>query len=218
MRSSPALAIAAILAVTLAPAWLLSQFLAERMLQQEARRTQEFVTNIVLVEKAGDFLRGAQPAGLEAADAFAHLTQLPTVLHANMYSHQRKIVWSMQPALIGQQSGRNAELEQALRGEIVAYGGKRAKSEHLYLRARHAQFVEIYAPIRSDVNGEVLGVVELYTMPGTLFDDIRTIQLAVWACAFLSAILLLATLLYLQATPASLRLAAFRPWRSPPCR
>jgi hypothetical protein len=198
MRSPPALAIAAILAVTFLPAWWLSEFLAERMLQQEARRTQEFVTNIVLVERAGDFLRGTQPPGPEAADAFAHLTQLPSVLHANMYSHQRKIVWSTQPALIGQQI-RNAELEHALRGEIVAYGGKRAKSEHLYLRARHVQFVEIYAPIR--VNGEVLGVVELYTMPGTLFDDIRAIQLAVWACAMLSAILLLATQLVSRAAP-----------------
>jgi hypothetical protein len=189
-RFAPALAVAAVAAVTLLPAWLLSGSLAERMLRQEARRTSEFVNNILLVEKAEDFLRGGQPPGPQAAETFAHLIRLPSVLRANMYSHERTILWSTQASLIGQPMRDDAELDQALRGKLVAYGGKRRKPEHRYLRTRDYEFIEIYSPIRSETTGEVLGVVELYTMPGPLFDDIRASQRAIWAAALLSALVL----------------------------
>lgn len=197
---APVIAIAVIASVTVVPAWLLSGFLAERMLQQEARRTQEFVNSILAVEQTGDLLRGEQPPAAEASETFAHLVQLPSVLRANMYSREGKIVWSTQPFLIGQHMRRNAELEQALHGDLVAYSGKRAKPEHRYLGARHYDFVEIYAPIRNEATGEVLGVVELYTMPAGLSDDIRASQQWLWAAALLSALALGAAALKLMAS------------------
>ena len=199
---APVIAIAFIAGDTVVPAWLLSGFVAERMLQQEARRTQEFVNSILVVEQTGDLLRGERERAVKANETFAHLVQMPSVLRANMYSTDRKIVWSTEPFLIGQHMLRNAELEQALHGQLVAYSGKRAKPEHRYLGARHYDFVEIYAPIRNEATGEVLGVVELYTMPAGLSDDIRASQQWLWAAALLSALALGAAALKLRARAA----------------
>src|SRR5258708_32401041 len=193
-----ALGLVSIAAISAASGWLLSRFLTERLLQQEARLTQEVIDSIVRVKKAGDhFPNGVHGAAPEFGDFFNHLEQLPDVLRANLYSRRRTLIWSSDAALIGRQFNDNPELEEALRGGVVAHGGERAKREHADLDERYRYFVEIYSPVRQETGGEVIGVVELYKTPQALFEAIHAGERAVWIGAALSGLFLYAALFWL---------------------
>jgi signal transduction histidine kinase len=167
--------------------WLLSGFLTERLLQQEARLTHEFVESVVNVEEARPFFAEVhRPPAPEWLELVEHISQLPDVLRANLYSQRRTIVWSSDASLIGSQFNDNPELERALRGELVAHGGEGEKREHDKLPGHLAYFVEIYAPVWDRTRGEVIGVVELYKAPTALFSAISAAQRAVWLAAILA--------------------------------
>ena len=193
-----ALGLVSIAAISAASGWLLSRFLTERMLQQEARLTQEVIDSIVHVEKAESyFTDGVHGAAPEFRVFFNYLEQLPDVLRANLYSRRRTLIWSSDAALIGRQFNDNPELEQALRGIVVAHGGERAKREHADLDERYRYFVEVYSPVSQETGGEVIGVVELYKTPQALFEAIHAGQRAVWIGAALSGLFLYAALFWM---------------------
>ncbi|HEX9183265.1 MAG TPA: ATP-binding protein, partial [Burkholderiales bacterium] len=152
----------------------------------------------VLVENAAHFFRtdGAAPTK-EVGDFFAHLARLPDVLRANLYSGSRTIIWSSDASLVGRSFPDNPELEQALRGDLVAHGGERAKGEHAQLDTRFPYFLEIYAPVRDPASGEVTGVVELYKTPQPLFEAIAAGQRAVWLGAAVAGIFLYVALFWM---------------------
>lgn len=187
-----------IASISVVSGWLLSRFLTERMLQQEGRLTQQFVDSIVRVEKAGDyFASGRQGPATELRDFFAHVSDLPDVLRANLYSRDRTIIWSSDPALIGRQFRDNPELAEALRGELVVHGGDGGKREHTDLDQRYSYFVEIYSPIRDEPQGRVIGVVELYRSPQALFEAIKAGRRAVWIGAAIAGIFLYVALFWM---------------------
>jgi signal transduction histidine kinase len=178
--------------------WLLSGFLTERLLEQEARLTHEFVESLVHVEDASTFFAAVQPAPApQWLELVAHISQLPDVLRANLYSARRTIVWSTDPKLIGSEFKDNPELERALRGELVAHGGEGEKREHDALHSRYPYFVEIYSPVWDPARGEVIGVVELYKAPTALFAAISAAQRAVWLGAALAGGFLYAALFWM---------------------
>lgn len=178
--------------------WLLSGFLTERLLQQEARLTHEFVDRLVEVEEARPFFAAVQqPPAPQWRELVDHISRLPDVLRANLYSPQRVIVWSTDPTLVGKEFKDNPELEQALRGELVAHGGEGEKLEHDALGTRYPFFVEIYSPVRDPARAAVVGVVELYKAPTALFAAIGAAQRAVWLGAALAGSFLYAALFWM---------------------
>jgi two-component system sensor histidine kinase HydH len=187
-----------IASISVVSGWLLSGFLTERMLQQEARLAEEVIDSIVRVEKAADyFASGRATHEREFREFVAHISELPDVLRANLYSRERRVIWSSDPALIGRQFSDNRELEAALGGTVVGHGGERAKREHEDLDPRYRYFFEIYSPVRAEVQGDVVGVVELYKTPRALFEAIAAGKRAIWLGAALAGFFLYATLFWL---------------------
>ena len=192
-----AVALVSIASISVVSGWLLSGFLTQRMLQQEARLTQEVIDSIVRVEQAADFfLDGDVSHERDFREFVAHVSELPDVLRANLYSRERKVIWSSDPALIGRRFGDNDELEAALGGRLVAHDGERAKTEHEALDPRYRYFFEIYSPVRGEA-GEVVGVVELYKTPQALFEAIAAGERAIWLGAALAGFFLYVTLFWL---------------------
>jgi signal transduction histidine kinase len=153
---------------------------------------------VVKVEDGGAFFTEVQkPPAQEWLELVEHISQLPDVLRANLYSQRRAIVWSSDPDLIGKEFKDNPELERALRGEIVAHGGEGEKREHDKLVKRYPYFVEIYSPVWDHAHGEVIGVVELYKTPAALFSAISAAQRAVWLGAALAGGFLYAALFWM---------------------
>lgn len=177
-----------VLAVATALGAVLSRVLHDRLLERDAEVTSEFVQSIVRTDETAPFFRAAvgAPLGPTVEDSFRHFAQMPDVLRANVYTPDRRALWSSDRALIGKTFGANEELDGALAGRPMWKSGPVSKEEHAAgakaLRAGgDRRFVEIYAPVR-DGSGQVLAVVELYKTPDALFQAIadgqRTIALA----------------------------------------
>lgn len=171
---------------------LLGWFITQRMLWQEGSLTRDFVQSLVLVEiPLQRFLAAPGPLPAEVAASFEHIARMPDVLRANVYGLDRQVIWSSDPALIGQRFGPNEELDQALRGDVVvervdARVGDRTKSEHMALAGAGALAVEIYVPVRDAGGRRVLGAIEFYKQPRGLTQLLAELQryMALGALAF----------------------------------
>jgi signal transduction histidine kinase len=186
-----------IAALSILAAALLSRFMTDRMLRQEAILTQEFVQTVFLVQDAAKVFASGPEAGAKGTpESFEHISQLPDVLRANLYSADRWLVWSSDAALIGQQFDANPELDRTLAGEIVVneeegdHKSDHAKSEHANLADRVDYFVEIYVPVWDDKHSRVLGAVELYKNPRPLFEAIRDGTRLIWTGALVGGVFL----------------------------
>lgn len=161
--------------------WLLGGFLETRMLVRDAALSRDFIQSIAHIQQARFGLPGTAPM----QEFYAHVAAMPDVLRANVYAPDRRVLWSSQPALIGQVFPRNDELDRALAGEVVVHhdrqGHDAPKAEHQGLRAGSGGHVESYLPVFDPAGLQVLGVIEVYRQPAALFAAIQSGQRLAWA-------------------------------------
>ena len=184
-------------------ALIFSSFLTERMIRQEAELTAGFVRSIVASENAYHYFSGTRGATDQQLQRFLdNINRIPGVLRTNVYSADRRVVWSSDRTLIGQQFDRNDELDEALRADLVIHSGiidpaHLAKSEHQHLAEAGNRFIESYVPI-FDVHGrQVVGAVELYKVPLDLFEAIHTGTLMIWLASALAGAFLYGALFWI---------------------
>ena len=163
---------AAITVIAAASVWLLSWFVTQRMLLQEATLTRDFVHSLMLVETAlQDYVVNPQdPPAPDVVESFQHLARMPDMLRANLYDLQRRVLWSSDQSLIGRRFGPNDELDLALRGAVVVEKKTQeervhGKSEYEALTQPDDLFVEIYVPVTESRSGRVIGAIEFYKNP-----------------------------------------------------
>jgi signal transduction histidine kinase len=195
-------ALVSVATVSALAGWGLSVFLTGRMIRQEAEVTAGFVRSIVATENAyGYFDETTAPTAQELQGFLDHMTRIPGVLRTNVYSAERRMIWSSNPMLIGQRFERNDELEEALRADLVVNSGvvdpaHLPKREHQQLPS-DARFVESYIPILDEPGQRVVGVVELYKVPTELFDAIATGVRLIWLAATGAGLFLYAALYWI---------------------
>lgn len=169
---------------SLGMAWLLSNYLATRMLERDAALSRDFVQSIANIQQVGSFFKDPDgPESKETTEFFAHVAAMPDVLRANVYATNRRVLWSSRSELIGKTFPSNDELDAALRGRVVVHreeedeeaANKAHKAEHQGLRA-DVMFVEDYLPVFDQSGKEQIGVIELYRQPDALFAAIRAGQ------------------------------------------
>lgn len=188
--------------VSAAAAWGLSAFITERMIRQEAEVTAGFVLSIVATEDAYDYFDdNRSPTAHQLQGLLDHMTRIPGVLRTNVYSADKRMVWSSDPALIGQRFERNDELEEALRAKLVVNSGvvdpaHLPKSEHQHMPS-DARFVESYIPVLERGGNRIVGVVELYKVPTELFETIKVGTRLMWLAAAAAGLFLYATLFWI---------------------
>ncbi|HEX4943438.1 MAG TPA: histidine kinase dimerization/phospho-acceptor domain-containing protein, partial [Usitatibacteraceae bacterium] len=178
-RQFSVVALACVVAVAAALGFVVSRLLGDELLKRDAVVTMEFVQSIVSTDETAPHFRSAIQLPIHEAleDTFRHFAKMPDVLRANVYTRDRRAIWSSDPKIIGRQFGENEELDNALAGNPVFKSGFVSKEEHveaseLVAKDSFNQFVEIYVPVR-DFAGSVVGVVELYKTPNALFEAIR---------------------------------------------
>lgn len=194
-------ALLSISALALAVGWSLNRFITQRMLAQEASLTREFVMSLLVVETPLQryVAMPSQALASEMAESFEHLSRMPDVLRANLYDHQRRLVWSSDPQLAGRTFGPNQELDRALAGEVVAkrdlhVHADDGKTEHQALRERDQMFVEIYVPVPSVDGRSVIGAIEFYKRPQALARALAELRTYIAVGAAAGALLLFAAL------------------------
>lgn len=198
------LSLAIIALVGATSAVYLSRFVVEQMLRRDGEVTMQFVQGLFEVQNVGPFIRGSLgPRGnRDVEQFFEHVAAMPDMLHANVYSADREVLWSSNHTMIGQTLPFNAELDEAFKGELVVESdlleeGARPKLEHLYLTTQGKGFVENYVPVFDADKKTVLGVVELYRAPRALIETIKGLVQRVWTSAILGALVLFASLFWL---------------------
>lgn len=209
---------AVVAAVSVAQALLLARYVEDQLLRHDAELSRQMVQALVDTQAVSRHFttRGADGSahGAAFAEFFGHVAAMPEVLRANVYAPDGRVLWSSDPALIGRRFDHNDELEEALRGDTVVHRGvvrgdepRPLKAEHVRLARTQTHFVENYLPVRDAGAGAragVIGVVELYRLPGSLNATLRQSTLLVWACAALSGLLLYASTLGLVRKAARL--------------
>ena len=91
----------------------------------DATVSQDFVESIVEAEGTWSYFV-AKRTGDEnpVLDSFfSHISHMPDVVRANVYSADRTILWSSDAALIGEHFPENDELAATLRGELTFESG-----------------------------------------------------------------------------------------------
>jgi two-component system, NtrC family, sensor histidine kinase HydH len=182
---------------------MLTRFLTHYLLARDAEVSADYLGSIV---RTGNyeayFADGAPPAAREGLETFfRHIAELPDVVRANVYSVDGIVLWSNNPRLIGQRLGPNEELERAISGEIeITTGvvGEDAKTEHASfgIEARGLRFVENYLPIWDAKRNRVIGVVEFYRLPVSLFRAVDQGTYLVWGGAAVCAAFLYGALFW----------------------
>ena len=171
---------------SLVMALVLGRFIESRMLQRDAQVGRDFVQSLAKIQQVAAVLRrGGSPQPAPGADPrFAefieHLAAIPSVLRVNVYSAESTVLWSSRPEMIGRRFEHNDELEEALRGEVVAHAaagpGQPDKAEHMLMGLRPSEYIENYVPVVDEGGKKVVAVVELYRRPDDLFAAIHSGQ------------------------------------------
>ena len=163
--------------------WALSRFVSQEMLQQEGELTHQFVQTLVLTEPSLlAYFETGSPLDARALElALSHISRMTDVLRANAYNRERRVLWSSDPSLTGRQFVENDELDEALGGKLVVHTDAHEehgsnKAEHHNLQKRADLFVEIYVPVRDARGAKVIGAIEFYKNPQTLFHALERLK------------------------------------------
>jgi two-component system sensor histidine kinase HydH len=174
--------LAAAALVTIGTSLLLSRIIIANNVQRDARVSMELVQSIAAVARPEFYLLGNATSDSRMSEFIKHIAGMPNVLRANIFSADRRIIWSSNANLIGMTFGHNPELDAALLGRLEVFSEDvRWKPEHMLLGAEKDRFIETYLPVLSA--GNVIGVVEVYKSQQSLFEFINHELRAVWLCS-----------------------------------
>jgi two-component system, NtrC family, sensor histidine kinase HydH len=197
-------AFVAITAIAASSVWLLSWFVTDRMLWQEGALTRDFVHSLLLVEKQlHTYLRDPAVTPPKAAvNAFDHIASMPDVVRANVYSLERKVIWSSDEQLIGRNFGTNDDLEAALSGTLVVekksdHERIHGKAEYELLRPVDDLFIEMYVPVMDVQTGTVIAAIEFYKNPRALVGVLAQLRSYIALGAAVFGLLLFVSLFWL---------------------
>ncbi|QBF26747.1 two-component sensor histidine kinase [Pseudomonas tructae] len=199
-------------AVAVGLAWLSTRFLVNESLERDALLSAQFIQSIAVGEirhhdltgmKMGDVLAAAQYGMLTPETAanrlrarsefLDHLSNLPDLLLATIFSAQREVIWSTNPQLVG----RKVRGDEAL--EIAFTSGGRVSArydevepgrlEQQFSRPPKMFFVENYIPLLDD-QGKVLVMVEIYKEPVDLIERLERGRRLIWVATTVGGLII----------------------------
>jgi len=203
LRSFALLSFVSIAIISIGLALVLLRYLTENTLERDAVVSMEFIQSVSKINSPGNYFQGKQLGRdrQQMEEFFRHVTLIPDVLHANVYSDDDALVWSSDPRLIGKHLGDNPELDRALQGDLVfqretreTRTGDVEKVEHRYLPTHVTDFVENYIPIWNEDESHVIGVVEVYKSPRALLRALEGGKRMVWLSTIVGGVFLYAVL------------------------
>lgn len=178
-----------------------ARFMENQSIERDAMLTAQFIHAIAETEiRHGDSHPGVSMGEIVAAmptddavdppgherlrnEFLDHIENLPDALHANIYSTDRRIVWSTNGDLIGLLDKDNEELEQAIAtGTRVTEAHsevQNGRAEQQFKRPLNQFFIETYIPLLG-ADGSTVAVVEVYKEPVDLNDRIKHGHRQIW--------------------------------------
>src|SRR5467141_1824135 len=134
---------------------------------------------------------GTAPAGAERLREFARSEQ---VVRFMVYAADGSVLWADDASLANRHFGENGKVAAALRGETVAEISQPGSEGHHPSLRGFPRLEEVYAPVRYESNGPIVGVIELYRAPATLFAVLDQGVVVVWVLGGIAGAILYLTL------------------------
>jgi signal transduction histidine kinase len=98
-----------------------------------------------------------------------------------VWSVDGRVLYSYDRALIGKVFPVNEGLDKAVHGEVSAEMSDLNDPENTDERQNYQRLVEVYAPLRDENGGKVIGVNEFYLLPNALDAEVQAAQARSWA-------------------------------------
>lgn len=156
--------------------WLIvSNYLVNQILDREWEMTAQIVRADVkkFLEDYDFKARDRKSVGHKFNALSAHMRLSPAIVRFKVYNPKGVILWSDDKSLVGKYFGDNPQLQKALQGEVNANLSSLGKRENIFERSLLSQAVEVYVPIYSEKDHQLLGVFETYRRPDSLVQHIR---------------------------------------------
>ncbi|EKT4469117.1 two-component sensor histidine kinase [Pseudomonas putida] len=122
-----------------------------------------------------------------------HVEHLPDTLLANVYAHDRTIVWSTNPELLGKRIAEDDDLDHAFhsRKPVSAsyHKADEDREEQKFQREPQYLFIENYIPLFDSQGEQVLSMVEIYKEPQDLVRRIQRGYVLIWVSTLLGGAL-----------------------------
>lgn len=206
-------------AVAVGLAWLSTRFLVDESLERDALLSAQFIQSIAVGEirhhdltgmKMGDVLSGARYGMLTSettqnrhrarSEFLDHLSNLPDLLLASIFSPERKVIWSTNSQLVGRKVDDDKALEVAFSsgGRVSARYDEvdPGRPEQQFTRAPKMFFVENYIPLLDD-QGNVLAMVEIYKEPIDLIERLERGRRLIWVATTLGGLVIYFSLFWI---------------------
>jgi len=172
--------------------FIAAHYLTKEMLDHEWGTTAKYIR--------AEIKQGVSPQDFKAQDLAAvankfaelhrQITMMPDIARIKVYNARGVIIWSDEKRLIGTRFADNEELEDALGGKVVADISTAEKEENVFEHDISSRLVEVYVPIFSENDKEIIGVIETYKSADALFQNIKRARFAVLIVAIGGSVLL----------------------------
>jgi two-component system sensor histidine kinase HydH len=182
-------------AMTVALWFIVSNYLINQILQREWEATARIVRADVkkFLEDYDFKAEDRKSVGHKFVALLDYMRLSPDIVRFKVYNPKGIVLWSDDKRLVGKIFRDNNDLEQALRGKIVADVSSLRKPENVFEQDSVRRAVEVYVPIFSD-GGELLGVFETYKRADSIYRDVQQARLVVLLGALGGGVLLYLTL------------------------
>jgi signal transduction histidine kinase len=177
--------------------WLIvSNYLINQILEREWETTAQIVRADVkkFLEDYDFKARDRKSVGHKFGALSDHMRLSPAIVRFKVYNPKGVVIWSDDKSLVGKSFDDNPQLQKALRGEINADLSSLSKRENIFERNLLAQAVEVYVPIFSEKDKQLLGVFETYRRPDSVLQHIREARAVVLLGAVSGGLLVYAAL------------------------
>jgi len=179
--------------ITVALCLVIAYYLRKDLLEREWKITADYIrTEARHYLTPTDFaLPFSSIAQEHFRDFYKKTVMMPEIVRVKIYDTTATVVWSDHSLLIGRQFLDNPHFLGALAGHtMVNLEIGAGKGESSYEREEFPELVEVYVPIVFPESTEVVGVVEAYKAPTTVFANIRQGQMVVVETALAGSALL----------------------------
>lgn len=181
-----------------------TRFVIEESVQRDALLTAQFIQAIASAEvrhvsipnvrTMGELLDPLQDkdfpdvnpqARADARGEFLdHIEHLPDVILANIYSLDRRVIWSTNPELIGTSIHADEDLDRAFNQKIPVsasyHGVEEDRAEQKFVVPPQYIFIENYIPLFDAEGKNVTAMVEIYKEPKDLIARMERGMVLIW--------------------------------------
>lgn len=191
---------------------LSTRFLMNESLERDALLSAQFIQAVAVGEIRHHDLSGMQMGAILTPSVYGmlkeetarnrvrarsefldHLAHLPDSLLATIYSPEREVVWSTNPALIGRKITADPALEAAFtsRERVTARYNEiqDRRIEQQFIHPPQEFFIENYIPLK-DEQGNVLAMVEIYKEPVDLIERVNRGFRLIWMATALGGLVI----------------------------